>query len=1087
MGYRQSQKRLRIVDGTRFFLSPIAYRLLLFFCVMLVALCSLSSMAYAETGKTPQLDIKALAPGIAKQLEKSGLANVLVVLDDSDAWTFAARQRKIHGLRYDNAAILAGKVPILRREKDSVLSRMSLQNYRVLADYDNFPVLYLQVNEHAVAHLQAMKEVKAVSENRALRPFYTDNQNLIGAASAWTYGGGQTGAGTAVAVLDSGVDYLLSDFGTCSAPGDPGCSVAFEQCFATEGGALATPSCYPDNSHGTNVQGIVLQVAPGTKLLSLDVFGPYDYAYDSDVLDALNWVVANQATYNIVAANMSMGAGIYTAPCPNDPLASAISTLRSAGMVTTVSSGNSGWAGGLASPACAPDAVSVGAVYANDYGPQSWSVCSDSSTAADQVACFSDSSSFLTLLAPGSVITAAGITMSGTSQAAPHVAGSAAVLKEQNSALTVDEEVARLEATGVPVLDGKNDITKPRIDLYSAVSVTSPILVTSPADFEFVSPDNVAPPGQTLKIINGGTGTMNWTADNGGSSWLLPAPGSGTGTTDVSVDIDPTGLTPGTYNGQLTISATDASANPALDSPANIPVTLKVLDPAYSEDFETGDLAKLPWVTGGDGTWSVESATVFRGTYSAQSPAISDSQSSYLQVTLNVTSPGYVYFRLKTDTEPTYDNLKFYVDGVNEGPFYGWSGNTDWTLGRSEYEVTPGVHTFKWIYSKDGSVSDGSDAVWLDDVFFPPWNLVSVDPEAYDFGEVALSSSSFPRTFTVSNISGAAVSLGSVSISGPDAAEFAIGADNCSGQSLGAAGSGTDTCTVDVTFNPVSPKGVKSALLSIPAGPTVSIASISGTAGLKRTLTIDKNTAYASGTGVVSSTPAGIDCGSVCSARFFDGDTVTLNATPDPGSTFSGWSGGCTSDPCNITLTADTTVYATFETIPPTAGFSGSPLSGMAPLAVTFTDASSANTSAWSWNFGDGGQSSVQNPVYTYTNPGTYSVSLTVANPGGSDTMTRNDYVIVSCPVLPVRISRQASLYFSIVQDAFNAAFYSGDTIEIHDGATIADTPSLDGLKTITLRGGYDECFAASSGYSTIQGSLTVVNGTLTVDRIIMQ
>ncbi len=1058
-------------------------------CTVLLALCFCSSFAYAAgpsagIAKSPQLDVSSLPPGIAKQIEKKGQADVLVVLDDSDARAFAAQQRKSLGLRYDNPAILAGKVRLLKQKKDTVLLRISQQDYKLIGNYDYFPVLFLSVNARALAGLQHMSEVKTISENRALTLFYTDSQNLINVPNAWTYlSPALPGAGTAVAVLDTGVNYSLSDFGTCTAPGSPGCSVAYEQCFGTQGTG-GTPSCYSDNSHGTNVQGVILQVASDTKLFSLDVFSTDGYAYDSDILTALDWVVANHTADHIVSVNMSLGAGGYTSPCPNDPLAPAISTLRSAGVATAVASGNGALGSSISSPACAPDAISVGAVYANNYGPLAWSICTDATTAADQVTCFSDSSSFLTLLAPGSIITAAGITMSGTSQATPHVAGSVAVLKSQNSGLTVDEEVARLQATGVPILDSKSGVTTPRIDLYNAVSVTTPILIASPAGLDFTAPGAANPPSQTLKIINGGVGTLNWAVDNGGSTWLVPTPSSGTGSADVSVGIDTTGLSPGAYSGQLTITATGA-----VNSPATVPVTLNVPDPAYSDDFETGTLTRLPWVSGGNGSWFVQSNTVYGGSYAAQSPAMTNSQSSYLQVTLNVTTPGYVYFWLKTDTEPTYDNVKFWIDGTNQGLWTGWSGNTDWTAVRSQIEVSPGLHTFSWVYSKDSSVSVGSDAVWLDDVFFPPFNMASVSPLSYDFGEVALGGTSAVETFTVTDIGGANITLGSVSISGTNATEFAISADNCSGQTLTASG----TCTVGVTFSPVTQADGKSASLLIPqAGSSaVTAASLSGTGGLKHQLTINKNTASTSGTGVVTSSPAGIDCGSLCSARFFDASTVGLTAVPDPGSFFSGWSGGgCSgSGSCSVTLSTDTTVSATFETIPPTANFSGSPLSGAAPLSVTFTDASSGNTTAWSWDFGDGGLSSLQNPVYTYTNPGTYSVSLTAANPGGSNTLTQPNYVSVTCPVSPndVRIPRQTSLYFSTLQPAFDAVLMYGDTIEIHDGVTIVDTPALSGYQTVTLRGGYDPCFTTSSGYSTIQGSLTVANGTLTVDGIIIE
>ncbi len=80
---------------------------------------------------------------------------------------------------------------------------------------------------------------------------------------------------------------------------------------------------------------------------------------------------------------------------------------------------------------------------------------------------------------------------------------------------------------------------------------------------------------------------------------------------------------------------------------------------------------------------------------------------------------------------------------------------------------------------------------------------------------------------------------------------------------------------------------------------------------------------------------------------------------------------------------------------PPVAEFSVSATSGTAPLDVTFTDESAGEIGSWSWDFGDGDASTVQNPGHTYSTPGTYTVSLTVTGPGGQDTEAKADYVEV--------------------------------------------------------------------------------------------
>ena len=77
----------------------------------------------------------------------------------------------------------------------------------------------------------------------------------------------------------------------------------------------------------------------------------------------------------------------------------------------------------------------------------------------------------------------------------------------------------------------------------------------------------------------------------------------------------------------------------------------------------------------------------------------------------------------------------------------------------------------------------------------------------------------------------------------------------------------------------------------------------------------------------------------------------------------------------------------------PVAAFSASPTSGNSPMDVTFTDSSTGTPTAWSWNFGDGTNSAVQNPVHTYSTAGNYTVTLTVTNAAGSNTATKSGYI----------------------------------------------------------------------------------------------
>jgi len=264
-------------------------------------------------------------------------------------------------------------------------------------------------------------------------------------------------------VLDTGTDYTRAEFGSCTAPGVPAsCRVAYAADIATGDNSR------DDNGHGTNVAGIVAGVAPGAKLVALDVFNGSG-ASSTDIITAINWAIANRQTYHIAALNLSLGGGASTAPCSNDAIGVALGAARTAGIAPVVASGNNGYSNAISAPACAPAAISVGAVYDAALGGISYGNCSDPKIAADQITCFSNSASFLTVLAPGALITAGGYTMAGTSQATPHVAGALAILRAAFPTETVEQLVARLTRTGKRITDARNGVTTARIDVSAAL------------------------------------------------------------------------------------------------------------------------------------------------------------------------------------------------------------------------------------------------------------------------------------------------------------------------------------------------------------------------------------------------------------------------------------------------------------------------------------------------------------------------------------------------------------------------------------------------------------------------------------------
>jgi len=106
------------------------------------------------------------------------------------------------------------------------------------------------------------------------------------------------------------------------------------------------------------------------------------------------------------------------------------------------------------------------------------------------------------------------------------------------------------------------------------------------------------------------------------------------------------------------------------------------------------------------------------------------------------------------------------------------------------------------------------------------------------------------------------------------------------------------------------------AVQAVDAAGSGPVGRVSGTTlpGSGNTLTVTKAGA---GSGIVTSSPAGVSCGSTCSASFASGTTVTLTATPAAGSVFAGWGGACSGTAaCTATMNQARSVTATFNTVP---------------------------------------------------------------------------------------------------------------------------------------------------------------------------
>jgi hypothetical protein len=299
---------------------------------------------------------------------------------------------------------------------------------------------------------------------------------------------GFQGQGTYTAVLDTGADWTQPAF-ACSASNNwSSCRLSMYEVARDDGRA-------DDNGHGTNVAAIVSAVAPQTRVLAFDVFDGAN-ASELDILKALNQVIGLKAAgYDIRSVNMSIGGAFaYNAGSCASTLEPTFAALRRVGIVPVVAAGNYAYRNGqmlwgVSWPACTSGALSVGATYARSTGAATFgkaevggsSVCTDAAPVPDQVACFSQAGPSLSLLAPGAFIEAGGRAMSGTSQAAPHVAGALAVAASAKRSASAYELESVVTTTGTVVRDGRTNFSYRRLDVAAAVAALVPATAVTTA------------------------------------------------------------------------------------------------------------------------------------------------------------------------------------------------------------------------------------------------------------------------------------------------------------------------------------------------------------------------------------------------------------------------------------------------------------------------------------------------------------------------------------------------------------------------------------------------------------------------------
>ncbi len=162
------------------------------------------------------------------------------------------------------------------------------------------------------------------------------------------------------------------------------------------------------------------------------------------------------------------------------------------------------------------------------------------------------------------------------------------------------------------------------------------------------------------------------------------------------------------------LSAQSAAANPlSVTIKSDLALTASFSPVVFTDGFESGGLTHLPWVTTGDAPWFVQTNVVETGQYAVRSGVIGDNGTSTLILTTNMEA-GDAAFDYKVSSETNFDTLTFWLDSTL---LQRWSGEVGWST--YVFPVTKGVHTLKWVYSKDATTSAGLDAAFIDNLNLP--------------------------------------------------------------------------------------------------------------------------------------------------------------------------------------------------------------------------------------------------------------------------------------------------------------------------------------------------------------------------------
>ncbi|HVR30008.1 MAG TPA: S8 family serine peptidase [Thermoanaerobaculia bacterium] len=414
--------------------------------------------------RAPAQKIVATMPAALRELADPSSARVIVTLHEP-----LASSRLLSRTRRE--AVRLARIAAVEHDFVDAASRLG---FRASNGLSHFAIVTGEISPERLPYLAALRQVRAIEPDRAFRAARVEGAALIRADDLRDdLGGG--GEGVTVVVFDSGIN--------ASHPELAGKVV--------EQRSYNGPAGQDGFDHGTQVAGIIAGdggVAPQAQLWDVRVISSDGMTTTAILIDALDGLMPDLDEFQVMVAAFADPTFRFSGSCDalSPAAATVVQAFEDAGKLMVSAAGDAGDSAGVGVPACLSQVFAAGAVYDANVGSITFANCTDSSTGADQIACYSNSGPPLDFLAPGHCTSTPRSNgghdgcFGGTSAAAAYAAGMAAQLWSLLPSATLEQVGNALRTQGPMILDSRNGISRPRIDAMAAYESLAAVVGPTP-------------------------------------------------------------------------------------------------------------------------------------------------------------------------------------------------------------------------------------------------------------------------------------------------------------------------------------------------------------------------------------------------------------------------------------------------------------------------------------------------------------------------------------------------------------------------------------------------------------------------------